>query len=144
MCMSAGGQVALPDWGWPYPDALYSEPSTAEVNQAITTDAAPQQSPSIAVDPQDPAHLVLAYMDYSLRDTGYAGIGVRVSRDGGSTWQPGSLTLPVGFDQGASDPITKFDAHGHVFVSFMAAAFRGTGAPPILNPGAGSLRSDRF
>lgn len=75
MCLSGGGVVALPGWGWDLPDTNLPNSSSAEFNQAITTDSAPQQSPSIAVDPQDPNHLVLAYMDFS-RHNGYAGIGV--------------------------------------------------------------------
>jgi hypothetical protein len=77
--------------------------------------------PSIAADPLDARHLVVAYMDRSLVNSGYAGIGVRVSHDGGATWQASSIPLPVGFDQGAADPVARFDAAGHVYVSFMAA-----------------------
>ncbi len=39
--------------------------------------------PSVAVNPLDPQHVVIAYMDYSLVDTGYAGIGVAVSTTAG-------------------------------------------------------------
>lgn len=86
MCMSAGGVLALPDWGWPYPDALFPELSTADVNRAITTDPAPQQSPSIAVDPLDPAHIVLAFMDYSLGFEASNGIFVARSDNRGLSW----------------------------------------------------------
>src|SRR5207245_2329815 len=61
--------------------------ATYGVNRAITTDPGVQQMPSIAVDPLDPNHLVLAYMDRSLVTTGYAGIGVAASHDAGATWQ---------------------------------------------------------
>jgi hypothetical protein len=37
---------------------------------ALTTDAGVQQMPSVAVDPLDSDHVVVAYMDYSLVDTG--------------------------------------------------------------------------
>ena len=57
---------------------------SAGPNVAVTTDPGVQQMPSIAVDPHDPSHLVVAYMDYSLLTTGYAGIGVQVSHDGGA------------------------------------------------------------
>ena len=103
------------------------------VNQAVTTDPGVQQMPSIAIDPSDSHHLVIAYMDRSLVTTGYAGIGVGVSHDNGATWQYTSVPLPAGFDQGAANPIVKFDGQGHVFVSFMAATFKGPLAP-ITNP----------
>src|SRR5437588_6670310 len=76
----------------------------------LTSDPGVQQMPSIAADPLDSRHLVVAYMDRSLVNTGYAGIGVRVSHDGGSTWQNSVVPLPAGFDQGAADPVVRFDA----------------------------------
>ncbi len=103
--------------------------ATTLVNRAVTTDPGVQQMPSIATDPLDATHLVLAYMDYSLVTTGYAGIGVAVSHDSGADWQYTSVPLPAGFDQGAANPIVKFDGQGHVFVSFMAATFLGPLAP---------------
>src|SRR5262245_6358671 len=72
------------------------DPTTAGVNRAITDDAAAQQMPSVAVDPADPDHLVVAYMDRALVETGYAGIGAAVSRDGGDTWQRTAIPLPEG------------------------------------------------
>ena len=119
-------------------------PALVETNHAITTDAGVQQSPSIAVDPNDPTHLVVAYMDYSLMETGYAGIGISISRDSGRSWERDSLKLPSDFDQVASDPIVKFDAQSHVYVSFMAATFKGASRPPILNPASGRPRSLGF
>ena len=96
------------------------------VNVPVTTDPGVQQMPTIAADPADPKHLVTAYMDYSLLKTGYAGIGVKVSHDSGSTWsQETSIALPAGFDQGAAYPTIQFDGQGHVFVSFMAATMLG-------------------
>lgn len=94
-------------------------------NIAVTTDPGVQQMPSIAVNPLDSEHLVISYMDYSLVDTGYAGIGVSVSHDAGQTWQESSIPLPENFDEGAAQPIAKFDARGRVYVSFMAATFLG-------------------
>jgi hypothetical protein len=113
---------------------------TAGANRAITTDAGVQQMPSIAVNPLDSDHLVIAYMDYSLptadaglEGEGYAGIGVAVSHNAGDTWEHTSIPLPENFDQGAANPIAKFDDQGHVFVSFMAATFLGE-TPPLTNP----------
>jgi hypothetical protein len=117
--------------------------SAVSANVAVTTDPGVQQMPSIAADPADPRHLVVAYMDYSLLKTGYAGIGVAVSHDGGATWQHTSVPLPAGFDQGAGAPVAHFDGQGHVFVSFMAATFLGD-KPPIIDPPGGPLRAMGF
>jgi hypothetical protein len=106
---------------------------TQAPNQDLTPSAGVHQQPSIAVDPHDANHLVVAYMDYTLQTDGYAGIGVQVSRDGGSTWQTSTFTLPSGFDGAAGDPVVEFDAQGHVFVSFMAATFLGE-KPPLIFP----------
>lgn len=110
--------------------------ATPPANIALTSDPGVQQMPSIAADPSDPRHLVVSYMDHSLVNTGYAGIGVAVSHDGGSTWTRQAITLPAGFNQGASDSETVFDGQGHVFVSFMAATFLGAAKPPLTNPDA--------
>ena len=113
-------------------EPLVAPVATAAVsNQPITLNSDVQQMPSVAVDPLDSNHVVIAYMDYSLVDTGYAGIGVAVSKDGGSTWQHSTVPLPAGFEQGAANPIVKFDTVDHdlnqagvqnrIYVSFMAA-----------------------
>src|SRR5678815_3605572 len=74
-------------------------------NVAVTTDPGVQQMPSVAADPRDPNHVVIAYMDRALVATGYAGIGAAVSRDAGDTWQKSVVPLPHGFDQGAAEPV---------------------------------------
>ncbi len=84
-----------------------------------------QQMPSVAVNPQNPQHVVLVAMDRSLVDTGYAGLRAAVSKDGGATWQASVVLLPPDFDQGAANPIVKFDSHGRVFLSYMATTFLG-------------------
>ncbi len=101
-------------------------------NVPITTDSGVQQNPAIAADPNDGNHLVVAYMDYSLLTTGYAGIGVAVSFDAGADWQYTSILLPAPFDQGSADPHVAFDDQGHVYVSFMAATYSGA-LPPITD-----------
>jgi hypothetical protein len=100
-------------------------------NQAVATGPGVQQNPSIAVDPANPNHIVVAYMDNTLVNTGYAGIGVAVSTDGGTTWQQTSVPLPSGFDQGAAAPTVQFDGRGNVFVEFMAATFLGPDKPNL-------------
>jgi hypothetical protein len=128
-------------------------------NLAITTNADVQQMPSVAVNPLDPDHVVVAYMDYSLFDIPdnpatpdvdesydhpYAGIGMAVSHDGGNTWDHSSIPLPFGFEQGAANPTVKFDNVDHdgdatngvqnrAYVVFMAVTFKDK-LPPITNP----------
>jgi hypothetical protein len=101
-------------------------------NTPVVNDPAVQHQPSITVDPIDRNHLVTAYLDYSLVNTGYGGVGVSVSQDGGKTWTRSSIPLPAGFDEGAANPIAKFDDAGNVYVSFQAIKFLGP-RPPITN-----------
>lgn len=139
----------------------------AAANLAVTTNADVQQMPSVAVDPLDPKHVVVAYMDYSLLDAAdnpatptneahdhpYAGIGVATSRDGGASWSYSSVPLPAGFNQGAANSTVKFDnidhdamapgVQNHVFVSFMAATFAGD-LPSLTNPDGGAPRALGF
>ncbi len=100
---------------------------------AVVAGADVQQMPSVAIDPHAPDHLVIAYMDRGLTTSGYAGLGASVSFDAGLTWHSSTLPLPAGFDEGASNPITRFDDDGRVFVSFMAATFLGP-KPSLTNP----------
>jgi hypothetical protein len=118
----------------------------APANEPVAAGTGVQQAPSIAVDPTNPQHLVAAFMDYSLLTTGYAGIGVKVSNDGGKTWTPSTISVPLpndpsdpndpknpkDFDQGAAAPTVAFDAQGNVYVSYMAATFLG-GQPTITS-----------
>jgi hypothetical protein len=97
------------------------------LNVEVTDNSHVQQMPSVAVDPLDANHVVMAYMDYSLLNNGYAGIGVAVSHDAGATWTHSSVPLPAHFDQAAGQPVVRFDAAGQVLVSFMAAKFVGKG-----------------
>ncbi len=106
-------------------------------NQAVTTAPGIQQNPSIAVDPSNPNHIVVASMDYSLVNTGYAGIGVAVSEDDGATWTDSSVPLPGGFNQGAAQPTVEFDGQGNVFIAFMAATYLGPQQPPLTLPEPG-------
>jgi hypothetical protein len=107
--------------------------SGVSANIALTSDTSVQQNPSIATDPTNPKHLVVSYLDYSLLTTGYAGIGIAVSEDGGKTFTDTQIPLPANFDQGAGTPVTQFDAQGNVFVSFSAATFLGT-LPGLSDP----------
>ena len=77
--------------------------------------------------------------------TGYAGIGVSVSDDGGTTWTASSVPLPTNFAQGAGEPTVAFDAQGNIYVSFLAATFLGP-QPSVtsINPGDLTQNTDGF
>jgi hypothetical protein len=111
---------------------------------AVTTGSGVQQGPAIAIDPTDPNHIVTAYLDYTLVHTGYAGIGIAVSTDGGKSWTQSSVPLPAGFDQGAAAPAVAFDAQGNLFVSFMAVTFLGSMKPNLTNPTSSKERTQAF
>ena len=55
-------------------------------NTPLTTDPSVQQQPSLVVDRNNPQHVAVAYVDYSLMSSGYGGIAVSASKDGGKTW----------------------------------------------------------
>ncbi|MFO0967581.1 MAG: FG-GAP-like repeat-containing protein [Gemmataceae bacterium] len=107
-------------------------PLGAQANVDVTSSAGVQQMPSIAIDPTNQNHVVTAYMDYSALATGYAGIAVANSTDGGKTWTKTTLPLPANFDEAAGNPIAHFDASGRVYVEFMAARFLGPVKPGII------------
>lgn len=98
---------------------------------AVAAGPGVQQMPSVAVDPTDRNHIVVADMDSALVASGYAGIGVSVSGDGGATWRHSAVPLPAGFDQGAAAPTVAFDGKGGVVVGFMAATFLGPKKPGL-------------
>ena len=113
-------------------------------NQAVATGSGVQQDPTIAVDPTNPNHIVVTYMDSTLvTTTGYAGIGVAESNDGGNTWQYSSVPLPAGFNQGAAAPTVQFDGQGNVFIAFMAVTYLGPSIPDQTYPSS-SERADGF
>lgn len=136
-------------------------------NLAVTLNTDVQQAPSVAVNPLDSDHVVIAYMDYSLLDRAddpttigvdetydspFAGIGIATSYDGGETWQYSSAQLPTGYE-GAANPTVKFDTVDHnsnlsgvqnrVLVSYMAATFLGD-TPTLTNPDGGPERALGF
>lgn len=109
-------------------------------NVAVTSVPENNNEPSIAVDPNDPLHLVAAGNDYGTPN-GDAWVGYYVSWDGGETWTrgliPGYPTGPIsvltGF-RGAGDPVVCFDGQGEVYIS--GIAFKRP-INPLNNIGAG-------
>jgi hypothetical protein len=85
--------------------------------------------PSIAVDPQDPLHLVGAWQQDRWSNGGANAIGTAVSFDGGATWTRGAprLSRCAGGDASnggdydrVSDPWITFAADGTAFLSALA------------------------
>ena len=69
-------------------------PSNVVELGTVVAGADVQQMPSVAIDPHDPDHLVIAYMDRSLTSSGYAGLGAAVSFDAGVTWSNARCLCP--------------------------------------------------
>ncbi|UCE74792.1 MAG: exo-alpha-sialidase [Methanomassiliicoccales archaeon] len=96
-------------------------------NVAVTSVPENNNEPGIAVDPNDPLHIVAGGNDYGTPN-GDAWVGYYVSWDGGETWFrdliPGYLGGPIspltGFDL-AGDPVVCFDSDGDVFISGLMA-----------------------
>ena len=91
----------------------------------------------------------MSYLDYSQLTTGYAGIGVSVSENGGAHVVEFGDRAAGEVLQGAATPVTQFDDTGHVYVSFSAATFLGSKPgltdPDFSNPGEdASERADGF
>ncbi len=95
-------------------------------NVAVTSVPEPNNEPAIAVDPNDPNHIVAAGNDYGTQNDD-AWVGYYVSWDGGETWSrdliPGYMGGPIspltGFE-GAGDPVVCFDPDGNVYISGIA------------------------
>ena len=119
-------------------DGTSVAPPTVTVNQ--DTDAASQNEPAIAVDPNNPNRIVVGANDYVTRTwsctiegvpcsalgDGYS--GTYYSNDGGATWcctasdprhlgtlVPGVTRLSGGQYDAGGDPAVAFDSHGRVY-----------------------------
>jgi hypothetical protein len=96
-------------------------------NVAMSDTPEPNNEPHIAVNPNDPNHLVAACNDYGTPNSD-AWIGYYYSFDGGKTWTrellPGYLGGPpselTGFDL-SGDAVVCFDSNGNVFISGLMA-----------------------
>ena len=106
-------------------DRIESIAGDSSTEKSLDDDLDVQQEPSVAVNPLDPLHVAVAYMDYSLVDTGYAGVRVANSYDGGESWTLSEVPTPSEFAQGAAAPSALFDDQGNLFVSYMAVNYLG-------------------
>lgn len=106
----AGGAALVP---FRDPSAKFSR------NILITEDFSPltfQTEPSLAVDPNDPDHLLVGLIDYNFTDmVSYASI------DGGATWKgPNHAKYPRKELAVAGDPIVAFDRNGNAYYAFIS------------------------
>lgn len=104
--------------GWPFPSRILAEPGSPPADGEGTARMPGEDvplggtgEPTIAVNPTDPLNIA------------YASLELRVSTDGGSTWQDAvSALLPVTHLLGG-DPSVTFDAEGRLFWTYL-------GVPP--------------
>lgn len=100
---------------------------SARENVAVTSIPESNNEPALAVDPNDPLHIVASSNDYGTPN-GDAWVGYYVSWDGGLTWSrdliPGYLGGPVseltGMDL-SGDPVVCFGPEGNVYISGLYA-----------------------
>jgi len=75
-----------------------------------------QTEPSIAVNPDDPDHLVMGSIDYN-----FPNVTTYVSIDGGVTWEGPSRPAYLAEDLGSGgDAVVAFDRDGNVYVIFIS------------------------
>ena len=80
----------------------------------VTFDLAPQNEPSLSINPVDPMNIVAGSNDFSL---GQAWLGAHVSLDGGLFWTNDMIPrtgVLAGFDA-ASDPVVAFSRNGTLY-----------------------------
>ena len=84
--------------------------------------------PDIAMDPNDPDHLVATYQEGRFRNGASAGIGWAASPDGGRTWADGNmpnLTQAVGGSwERASDPAVVWGPDHVVYIDSLVVSFK--------------------
>lgn len=113
----AGLNAPLNQGGAPGVLVPYRDPAPSFSRTLLVTrdysDRTLQTEPDIAVNPQDPDHLVLGVIDYN-----FPGNSVYVSIDGGANWDGPMQTKYVRDDLGAGgDPVVKFDSQGNVYIA---------------------------
>jgi hypothetical protein len=97
-------------------------------------DFSPDNEIAVAVDPEDPDHVIAASNDYTYRFNNVTGArqaiiltGFFTSFDGGATWLDGQI--PVRTGNGAGDPSPAFDAKHGVAIVAQLENVGGQGSP---------------
>jgi len=127
------------------------DPSAGAVDMSCNTtefgqDFAPDNEIAIAVDPENPLHLVAGSNDYFYRFNNATGArqalvptGFFTSFDGGETWLDGQV--PFGSGNGSGDPAPAFDAKHDVVVMAQLQNVGGQGAGFAVAGNIGVSRS---
>ena len=127
------------------------DPSVGAVDMSCNTtefgqDFAPDNEIAIAVDPENPLHLVAGSNDYFYRFNNATGArqalvptGFFTSFDGGETWLDGQV--PFGSGNGSGDPAPAFDAKHDVVVMAQLQNVGGQGAGFAVAGNIGVSRS---
>lgn len=131
-CESAGNPAAVVDMSC----------NTTELGQ----DWAPDNEIAIAVDPEDPDHLVAGSNDYFYRFNNSTGArqaivptGFFTSFDGGATWVDGQIPMQSG--NGAGDPAPAFDSAHDVVLMAQLENTGGLGGPNVTQGDVAVSRS---
>ncbi len=95
----------------------YRDPSPAfSANDLVTRDFSNspfQTEPNIAIDPEDPEHIVLGTIDYN-----FPSMSSYVTYDGGETWDgPFQSPYVLGDQYSGGDPSLAFDRSGNVYMT---------------------------
>jgi hypothetical protein len=116
--------------------------NTTELGQ----DWAPDNEIAIAVDPEDPEHLVAGSNDYYYRFNNSTGArqaivptGFFTSFDGGATWIDGQIPMRSG--NGAGDPAPAFDSKHGVVLMAQLENLGGLGGPNVTQGDVSVSRS---
>ncbi|NOZ35993.1 MAG: T9SS type A sorting domain-containing protein [Chlorobi bacterium] len=91
---------------------LFSNGQNVNISEGNVFDG----EPYIAVNPQNPEHMVVAWMGWVPY---YIAIKTRVSFDGGQTWGNTSYISHTGLADQSADPSMAFDNSGNVFLSYV-------------------------
>lgn len=73
--------------------------------------------PYLAMNPNNPDHLVIAWMGFDQR--GQLAIKTRVSKDGGQSWSIRQKLPQEQSDFSSADPTMAFDDSGHVYLAYI-------------------------
>jgi hypothetical protein len=131
-CTSATANIAIPDNSIvQFKDVVASNPGPSSsqplkngfrVDREFSIYDGQAGEPSIAVDPTNPAHIVVGYNDVVTGNCGWA----ETTDSGASPWNHGQLSFPRTFNAGASDPWVRFSPTGELFYSCVAVSQKTT------------------
>jgi hypothetical protein len=108
----------------------YRDPAPAFSRTVLVTrdfsDRALQTEPHLAVNPQDPDHIVIGAIDYNFPSN-----SIYVSIDGGESWEGPKQTKYLRDDLGSGgDPVLTFDDKGNVYIISISIGTDEYGAGP--------------